>query len=80
MERRVLKSIERNYSKLPFCERWIWNEMGMRVNDALIRLTKKGALLPYPPLTEASGRPVAQYEDTILVTPEGAINLTGGSK
>jgi methionyl aminopeptidase len=80
VERKVLKSIERNYSKLPFCERWIWNEMGARVNDVLIRLTKKGALFPYPPLIEVSGRPVAQYEDTILVTPEGAINLTGGNK
>ncbi|MEM2541842.1 MAG: type II methionyl aminopeptidase [Candidatus Korarchaeum sp.] len=77
-ERKVMKLIERSYSKLPFCERWVVNETRARVNDVLLRLARKGALTPYPPLVEASGRLVVQYEDTVLVTSEGPINLTGG--
>lgn len=77
-ERRVMKLIERSYNKLPFCERWFINETRTRVNDVLLRLVRKGVLTPYPPLVETSGRPVVQYEDTVLVTSEGPINLTGG--
>ncbi|MCS7103006.1 MAG: type II methionyl aminopeptidase [Candidatus Korarchaeum sp.] len=77
-ERRVMKLIERSYSKLPFCERWFVKEIGTRVNDILLRLVRRGVLTPYPPLVEVSGRLVAQYEDTVLVTSEGPINLTGG--
>lgn len=78
-ERRVMRLIERNYSKLPFCERWFFSEIGGRINDILLRLAKKGALISYPPLVEVSGRFVVQYEDTVLVTSEGSINLTGGT-
>lgn len=78
-ERKVMKLIERSYSKLPFCERWFVEEVGARVNDILLRLVKKGVLTPYPPLVEVSGRFVVQYEDTVLVTSDGPINLTGGS-
>ncbi len=78
MERRVMRLIERSYSKLPFCERWLVSEIGTRVDDVLLRLVRKGALMPYPPLVEASGKLVVQYEDTVLVTSEGPINLTGG--
>lgn len=78
-ERRVMRIVERNYSKLPFCERWIFNEIKGRVNNALLRLVKRGALMPYPPLVEASGKPVVQYEDTVLITSDGPVNLTGGS-
>lgn len=78
-ERRVMRIVEKDYSRLPFCERWIFNEIKTRTNNVLLRLVKKGVLTPYPPLVEASGRPVAQYEDTVLITPEGPVNLTGGS-
>ncbi len=78
VERRIQKLAANKFHKLPFCERWVVKEVGYRVNYALNRLVKKGALIAYPPLVELSSRIVAQYEDTILVTSEGAIRLTGG--
>ncbi len=77
MERRILKIVEKNYKRLPFCERWLFREIGHRVNHALSRLADKGILLSYPPLVEVSGMMVAQYEDTVLVTADGPLRLTG---
>ncbi|MCD6348830.1 MAG: type II methionyl aminopeptidase [Candidatus Korarchaeota archaeon] len=77
MERKVIKLIEKGYNKLPFCERWLARELGHRVNHALLRLVKRGALISYPPLVEITGKVVAQYEDTVLVTADGPLRLTG---
>ncbi len=77
MERRILKIVEKNYKGLPFCERWLFREIGHRVNHALSRLVDKRILIPYPPLVEVSGMMVAQYEDTVLVTADGPLRLTG---
>ncbi len=77
MERRILKIVEKSYKRLPFCERWLFREIGHRVNHALSRLADKGILISYPPLVEVSGMMVAQYEDTVLVTSDGPLRLTG---
>ncbi len=77
IERKIQKLAINKFSKLPFCERWLVSELGHRVNYALLRLVRRGALIAYPPLVEHSGKVVAQYEDTVLVTSEGAIRLTG---
>ncbi len=79
MERRVIKLIEKKYSRLPFCERWIARDLGYRVNHILLRLTEKKALIQYPPLVEVTRKIVAQYEDTVLITSNGPIRLTGGT-
>ncbi len=79
MERKVIKLVERKYSKLPFCERWIAADLGHRVNHVLLRLVEKKALIEYPPLVEVTRKMVAQYEDTVLVTSDGPIRLTGGT-
>ncbi len=76
MERRIMKLIEKKYNKLPFCERWLVSDIGHRINNALLRLVKKGSLRDYPPLIEMSNKIVAQYEDTVLVTSDGPIRLT----
>ncbi len=77
IERRILKIVEKKYKRLPFCERWLFHEIGHRVNHALSRLADKGVLISYPPLVEVSGMMVAQYEDTVLVTTDGPLRLTG---
>ena len=76
MERRVIKLVEKKYSKLPFCERWLVSDIGHRVNHALLRLIRRGSLRDYPPLMEMSNKVVAQYEDTVLVTSDGPVRLT----
>ncbi len=77
MERRILKIAEKKFGTLPFCERWLFRELGHRVNHALSRMAKREILLSYPPLVEVSGKVVAQYEDTVLVTGDGPVRLTG---
>ncbi len=79
MERKVIKLVEKKYSKLPFCERWLARDLGHRVNHVLLRLTEKRTLIQYPPLVEVTQRMVAQYEDTVLITSDGPIRLTGGT-
>lgn len=77
IERKIIKIIGSKYQRLPFCERWLANEIGHRVNNALLRLVEKGVLYPYQPLVEVSGKMVAQYEDTVIVTSDGPLRLTG---
>ncbi len=79
IERKVIRLIEKKYNRLPFCERWLFKELGHRLNNTLLRLIERRALIGYPPLVEASRKMVAQYEDTVLVTSDGPIRLTGGT-
>ncbi|RLG46310.1 MAG: type II methionyl aminopeptidase, partial [Thermoproteota archaeon] len=72
-ERVVLRSARERYRGLPFCERWIVRDYGMRVGYAMERLARKGALTAYPPLVEAAGEQVAQWEDTFLITEDGVL-------
>ena len=39
-------------------------------------LAKRGGLYDYPVLVEARGMPVAQYENTVMITEDGAVVLT----
>ncbi len=75
LERKILEAARVDFAGLPFCERWLI-QRGERLSGALERLVRIGALDDYPPLVEFSGRQVAQWENTILVTEDGGVVLT----
>ncbi len=62
---------------LPFTPRWYAEEFGERkIPGMLARLTKKKVVRSYPTLVEASGSPVAQFEQTMALDEEGLVVLT----
>lgn len=69
--KRLLNFIDKNFSTLAFCRRWIddGGETGHIV--ALKELVDKGVVNTYPPLCDVSGSYVAQYEHTLLLKPSG---------
>jgi len=75
--RRLLKSIEKRYRTLPFCERWLEGYItGKQRKDALLDLVASKALMAYPVFVEASGERVAQAEHTVYVDEDGPVVLT----
>jgi len=69
--KRLLNFIDKNFSTLAFCRRWLddGGETGHIV--ALKELVDKGVVNTYPPLCDVSGSYVAQYEHTFLLKPSG---------
>lgn len=65
--RKLITDIEKNYTTLPFAERWITEPKGFMREQALRELTKRGALHQYPILKEIDCGTVTQAEHTILV-------------
>ena len=53
--------------KLPFAERWIPLSSRIKIRLALRELFEKNVLYKFPVLKEASGKPIAQKEHTIIV-------------
>jgi methionyl aminopeptidase len=75
--RRLLKSIEKRFRTLPFCERWlIEHDTEKQRKDALLDLVASKAVMAYPVFVEASGERVAQGEHTVYVGEDGPIVLT----
>jgi len=67
--RKLLAYVEKEYSTLPFCERWIQKKFP-HSKLSLSLLEKEGILHQYPQLTEKSHKKVSQTETTILVTKD----------
>ena len=61
---------------LPFSRRDLRAFAEPRVEETLATLVARGRLASYPPLVEASGRPVAQAEHTLYVGRKGVEVLT----
>ncbi|MEM3579448.1 MAG: type II methionyl aminopeptidase [Candidatus Bathyarchaeia archaeon] len=75
--RQLLKYIEENFRTLPFAERWIREAIPKEhYSHAFKELLASKALMGYPVFIEASRKPVAQAEHTVLVTEKGASILT----
>lgn len=74
--RKVLKFAKENYKELPFCSRWIKEEMGPEALFGLKQLENNGNLHQFPQLAESPGSKVAQAEDTILIEDEKTIVTT----
>jgi methionyl aminopeptidase len=75
--RQLLKHIEENFRTLPFAERWL---QGIVPNEyhakAFKELLSSKTLMSYPIFVEASRKPVAQAEHTVLIVKEGCVVLT----
>jgi len=75
--KKLLKHIESNFRTLPFAERWLIGVIPKEHHKAAFKelLTSK-AVMSYPVFVEASRKPVAQAEHTVLVKDGGCEVLT----
>jgi methionyl aminopeptidase len=78
--RKMLEYILGHYKTMPFCERWLFKEFQSKLmlNSGLKEMLKARVLMAYPVLAEAKGEPIAQFEETIVVTEDGCIPITRG--
>ena len=76
--KKVLLYIYSNFSTLPFARRWLEPAFPRETAyKALVDLIRNKCVSSYPVLVEASGKPVAQSEHTVLVNHDGCTVLTG---
>ena len=74
---KLLEHVHETYKTLPFASRWVfknWREEGTQA--AFQELIRERCIAGYPVLVEASGKPVAQAEHTLIVTQDGCKVLT----
>ncbi|UCE57885.1 MAG: type II methionyl aminopeptidase, partial [Candidatus Bathyarchaeota archaeon] len=75
--KRLLNYVKKNFQTLPFTERWLQGCVPpSRFKTAFSELLSSKTLISYPVFIEASGKPVAQAEHTILVMKDGGLVLT----
>jgi methionyl aminopeptidase len=70
--KQLLDHIFKNFRTLPFTERWLEDVVpSNQYKAAFTELLDKKTLMPYPVFVEASEKPVAQAEHTVIVTKDG---------
>ena len=75
--KKLLDIIKLKYANLPFAQRWLKEEPGIRqLNPAMRQLISSRAIYPYHVLREKSGARVAQAEHTVIVESDGCEVLT----
>jgi len=75
--RKLLTHIEANFRTLPFAERWLIGIVPKEQHGAAFKeLLSSKSIMSYPVFVEASKKPVAQAEHTVLVNEEGCEVLT----
>jgi methionyl aminopeptidase len=75
--KKLLKFIESNFRTLPFAERWLIGVIPKDVHKAAFKeLLSSKSIAGYPVFVEASSRPVAQAEHTLLIKKDGCEVLT----
>jgi methionyl aminopeptidase len=75
--KRMLKHIETNFHTLPFAERWLIGVVPKEQHKAAFKeLSTSKAIMGYPIFVEASKKPVAQAEHTLLIKDDGCEVLT----
>ena len=75
--KKMLKHIETNFRTLPFAERWLIGVVPAEQHKAAFKeLFQSKAIMGYPVFVEASQRPVAQAEHTVLIKDDGCEVLT----
>jgi len=75
--KQLLGYIEEKFRTLPFAERWLRGFVPHdHFNAAFSGLLSSKSLMSYPVFTEASGKPVAQAEHTVLIVEDGCLVLT----
>jgi methionyl aminopeptidase len=74
---KLLRFIENNFRTLPFAERWITGVVPPEQHKAAFKeLLASKAVMGYPVFVEASEKPVAQAEHTLLIKEDGCEVLT----
>jgi methionyl aminopeptidase len=75
--KKLLKYIEANFRTLPFAERWLIGVVPKEQYKAAFKeLLVSKAVMGYPVFVEASKKPVAQAEHTVLLKNDGCEVLT----
>ncbi|MDR2720640.1 MAG: type II methionyl aminopeptidase [Nitrososphaerota archaeon] len=75
--KQLLKYIETNFRTLPFAERWLIDVVPREHHaEAFKELLKSKLVTSYPVFVEASKKPVAQAEHTLLIKEDGCEVLT----
>lgn len=75
--KQLLDYIETNFRTLPFAERWLQGIVpNEHYRDAFHGLLSSKAIMYYPIFIEASRKPVAQAEHTVLIVKDGCVILT----
>ncbi|MDR0318878.1 MAG: type II methionyl aminopeptidase [Nitrososphaerota archaeon] len=75
--KQLLKHIETNFRTLPFTERWLKDVVPQnQYAEAFKELLKQKIITSYPVFVEASKKPVAQAEHTLLIKEDGCEILT----
>ncbi|MCX8151230.1 MAG: type II methionyl aminopeptidase [Candidatus Bathyarchaeota archaeon] len=75
--KQLAKFIENNFRTLPFTERWLKDVVpSAQHHEAFRELLTTRALMGYPVFVEATKKPVAQAEHTVLVEETGCTVLT----
>ena len=75
--KQLSKHIEENFKTLPFAERWLQGLVPEEHRrEGFHELLSSKSIMNYTILVEASGKPVAQAEHTVLIVEEGCVVLT----
>jgi methionyl aminopeptidase len=75
--KKIAKYIETNFRTLPFAERWLIGVAPKEQHKAAFNeLLSSKSIMSYPVFIEASKKPVAQAEHTVLIKEEGCEVLT----
>ncbi len=75
--KRLLKYVEETFRTLPFAERWLQHVVPDEYyHEAFEELLRSKAVMDYPIFVEASRKPVAQAEHTVLIVEDGCEVLT----
>jgi methionyl aminopeptidase len=73
----MLKHIEVNFRTLPFAERWLIGVVSPELHKVAFKeLFMSKAIMGYSIFVEASRKPVAQAEHTVLIKDEDCEVLT----
>jgi len=69
--RHLYAHINKTYSTLAFCRRWLDDEGHNNHSLAMKSLIDSGLVEAYPPLSDSPGCYVAQFEHTLMLKPTG---------
>jgi methionyl aminopeptidase len=67
--RNLFNHINKNYSTLAFCRRWLEEDGATSHLLPLKYLVDNGFVNPYPPLSDIKGCYTAQFEHTFMLKP-----------
>jgi len=75
--KQLLDFVRKNFHTLPFTERWLRGALPQDHHEAAFsELLASKSLMAYPILAEASRKPVAQAEHTVVIVRGGCLVLT----